>query len=141
MIGFHICSFFLFTDRSSGDSKDKISALRSRILKALHYTTIERYHGAVSKVMNLLTLLPHIRQLGQQWISHFVRCKGHDQLATYGLLKEMTDAYLSCVNCAYCETSAFKGQHSSQESRSSSVEPNGTISGSPSLSPQSDLNI
>ena len=129
-----------FSDRSNGKSGEKISCLRGRILQALHYTTIDRYHGKVSKVMNLLTLLPHIRQLGQQWIAHYVRCTQYKQLNQFGLLKEMIDAYLSCVDLTYCDVGSVNEHQRSEESRSSSIEPNCTISASPSLSPNSDAN-
>ena len=94
---------------------EKIETLKGNVMEALQYTSASNAApGASSRPLQIVMLLPHIRQVALQLVQHFISVHGDAHLQNdllkrnkFELLKEMMDAFIKVSRApAYSPTTS-----------------------------------
>ena len=92
---------FLHADLLEPHYPEKVETLKGSVMEALQYTSASGVPSNSSRPLQIVMLLPHIRQVALQLTQHFISVHGDHQLhsdvfkrSKFELLKEMMDAFI-----------------------------------------------
>ena len=74
------------------ETDDKWTEMKQKANEAFHYTVVTRHGGSYDRLMQILFLLPHIRNVGLQLLRWLFQVKEERGVLLCDLLQEMLNA-------------------------------------------------
>lgn len=85
----------LNADMNILDTNDKWTEMKRKVNEAFHYTVVTRHGGSYDRLMQILFVLPHIRNVGLQLLRWLFQVKEDRGVLLCDLLQEMLNANTS----------------------------------------------